>query len=351
MLDECKRILLCNGAHLGDLILSTAVLPVLKSALPKAKIGFLIGSWSLPVIEHHSGVEWIHVFDHPRLNRSAQHPKEKKKRGNHTWHQAIYEIQQNNYDLAIDLYYFYKANSGLLLSKAKVPHRIGFWASPSYYTYTKRLFWDHAPLHMVENHGCMLKGLGIDTVHLAHLAPMLQYKNVIPLPFFPYEKKHYLLVHVGVGEPKRQWNVPAWQRLLSQLSTAGYPLVILGHGKRERELITQITAHLQHPPFNLCDQLSWRQLLPLVENARLLVGLESMGGHVAAAMGTPAVVIYGRRLNVPCWRPYHPNCRVVTVADSIASRAKSAHSRFSAIHTIRPEDVFQAVLEALSTAM
>ena len=66
-----RRILLANGAHLGDVLLSTAVLPAIKTAFPDAEIGFLIGSWSREVLADHPLVARLHFVDHWKLNRSG----------------------------------------------------------------------------------------------------------------------------------------------------------------------------------------------------------------------------------------------------------------------------------------
>ncbi len=193
-----KRILLCNGAHLGDLVLASAVLPVLKSAFPKAEIGFLLGSWGLPVFENHIYIDHLHIFDHPLLNRSSSSTQNKKKQGDRTWHQALQEIKDKNYDVALDLYYFYKPNSGALIAKAEIPERIGFWAMPAHYHLTTRLFWDHRTLHMVENHGKFLEKWGIPEKHLSHLNLCLKYREENKNPLVEsLSPKSYLVIHVG----------------------------------------------------------------------------------------------------------------------------------------------------------
>src|SRR5262249_44472280 len=65
-----RRLLLANGAHLGDVLLSLAVLPVLHRAFPRARFGFLCGSWARCVPDRHALVSWVHVVDHWKLNRA-----------------------------------------------------------------------------------------------------------------------------------------------------------------------------------------------------------------------------------------------------------------------------------------
>ena len=67
-----RRILLANPAHIGDVLIATAVLPPLRQAFPDAEIGMLVGSWSRHVVEGHPDVARVHVMDNFHLNRAPQ---------------------------------------------------------------------------------------------------------------------------------------------------------------------------------------------------------------------------------------------------------------------------------------
>src|SRR5690242_12990512 len=67
-----KRILVVNGAHVGDVVMSTAVLGALRSAYPASEIGFVAGSWSKMVVTNHPMVDFVHVVDHWKMNRSRR---------------------------------------------------------------------------------------------------------------------------------------------------------------------------------------------------------------------------------------------------------------------------------------
>ena len=337
-----SRLLLCNGAHLGDLIISTAVLPVLKKAFPNTKIGFLVGSWALPVLQNHTMVDWVHCFDHTHINRKPSSQAKKEEQGHETWIQAIKGIREKEYDLALDLYYFYKANSGSLLAETEIPIRCCFWGSPSHYHFTHRLFWDFLDLHMVENHRMMMEKIGIPKSAFSSMKMTLEYKDNVSLPF-KLPEQPYIVVHPGVGDWRRQWKSSYWKKLLHQLEQLDHPLIFLGRGKKERAFISEITQELSSPTI-LCDQLSWRELIPLIENAHCLVGLESMCGHLAAALNTPAVLIYGRPEPILYWRPYSPSCHVITT-DSLPFPEKPLP--YDEIHKIKPETVFLKTAELL----
>src|SRR5579864_9028118 len=62
------RILLLNGAHIGDVVIASSVIPILRSAYPDAEIGMLVGTWSQMVVNNHPELTYTHYVDHWRLN-------------------------------------------------------------------------------------------------------------------------------------------------------------------------------------------------------------------------------------------------------------------------------------------
>jgi hypothetical protein len=68
---QVRKILIANGAHLGDIVLATSVLPALKQRFPGAQLGMLVGSWSRPVIDQHPLLDWIHTVDHWKASRAC----------------------------------------------------------------------------------------------------------------------------------------------------------------------------------------------------------------------------------------------------------------------------------------
>ncbi|MBI5015041.1 MAG: hypothetical protein HZB55_06065 [Deltaproteobacteria bacterium] len=101
---EPRRLLLANPAHLGDVLASTAVLPVLKSAFPNTSVGMLVGSWSVPLVANHPLVDQVHLFDHWYANRGSDAFPVKLRRHWLTRATALAEIRAVGYDTAVDLY-------------------------------------------------------------------------------------------------------------------------------------------------------------------------------------------------------------------------------------------------------
>lgn len=323
------KILLCNGAHIGDLILATSVLVALKSAVPNAQIGFLAGSWASCVIEDHTLIDFVHIFDHPQLNRLNR----SKKRGGQTWLSALQEIQEIRYDVAIDLYSLYPSNAKSLLLKSQIPQRIGYIAYDHPYYFNYLINPPDPKWHSVERYQELLKECKIEC---GPISPVLSYKSEIAKSSLP---ANYILIHMGAGKSACEWNDRYWIQL-SKCLEQEYPLVFVGSGIKENKRIKQVTKNLSNF-IDLSNCLKWKELIPIVSGSLLVVGLESMLGHMAAALNKPAVVIYGGNYLIEPWRPYHPDCHVIGpakqyfTADGLACRGS--------IQTIHPKQVFDKI--------
>ena len=120
-----RRILVCNNAHLGDLVNATAILAPLRKLFPTAQIGFLTSSWSVQVIKSNPEVSYIHTFDHFLLNRSDLTLPRKIKEHITTARRAVRQLRALRYEVGIDTYHFIQ-NSIPLLWIARIPVRIGY---------------------------------------------------------------------------------------------------------------------------------------------------------------------------------------------------------------------------------
>lgn len=289
-----KKILLCNIAHFGDLIISTTVLPVLKKQYPHCEIGFLTGSApGKAVLKDHPLVSRVHFFDHCYLHRAngkckaALHHKI-------TLARALKEIRETRYDMAIDLYSYFP-NAIPLLAKAKIPIRIGYTTGGFSNLLTHPVAWHFHDRYVGFAHLHLLETLGIAT------------QEESPLPCYHFKKKQgdHVVVHMGSGSPLKEWSVPRWIELIKQCEARGWKICLTGKGAREGELCAQVTAATHAT--NLCNQLDWAGFVSTVQEARLLIAVDSAAVHTAAAASTPTIVLYAGMNSPHMWLP--PNCK------------------------------------------
>jgi ADP-heptose:LPS heptosyltransferase len=298
-----------NGAHIGDIIIATSVLPILRSAYPDAEIGFVVGSWAEMVVGNHPEVAHTHVVDHWRLNRGGVSLLGKVLQFRRTRRVALKEIRQIKYDVAISIYPRFFPDFLDLSCEANIPVRIGFKENLFSNLATALVDVPESPfVHMGSVLAEPLHALGIDPTHFrfrkSSLAPsdpvsirevcsVFQVPNLVGLT--------YRVIHMGTAAIQRELPLSFWREVAEKLSRE-HVLLFTGRGAHEYDNICKVTEGLSHC-FNACDRLTWRGFVAAVQCAEVLYGVESMAGHVAGAVGTRCIVVYAGVGGVAQWRP------------------------------------------------
>ena len=317
-LEGPKRILLLNGAHIGDIVISTSILPILRSAYPTAQIGFVTGSWSKVVLNGHPDVDFLHCIDHWILNRSGQNLFRRIRRYQMTRKTALHEISEARYDIAISLYTWSYPDFMEIAWGAGIPIRLAFRQSlfsplATAATDVPKNYFQIQSAIQAE----VLRPLSLDTCHLNKRKGKLSdstdeaIRQVCALLNVPrIDEVPYSIVHMGSGAPNRELSLTFWREVAEDLSRS-HTLVFTGKGQREAANAACVIAGLSRC-VNACDRLSWDAFVAAVRFANAVYGVESMAGHVAAAVGTRCVVAYTGMAGVARWRPESNQCTVIT---------------------------------------
>lgn len=312
-----KKLLLCNGAHLGDCILTTSLLPALKKTYPDLKIGMLVGSWSKAVVENHPLVDQIHTCDHWKLNRSPLSLTKKLASYRKSKAKALLEIV--DYDTAIDCN-FHFPNFAHLLFKAKIPTRIGFTSAGFGPFLTHPKPWTFSKESVVTSFATLLP-----PHDSTFLKPTLPKRATSPY-------KDYIVVHMGSGSPLKDWPLNKWKELCQKLEKK---IIFTGRGKKESEAIAYVAGELPQA-INLCDQLDFNAFVAVIAEADLLISVDTSAGHIAAAFDVPSVLIYPGIHPPTLWAPFSPYATIVT-------------SQLKCIQQIDVETVYKRVISKLQS--
>jgi ADP-heptose:LPS heptosyltransferase len=320
-----QRILICNWAHLGDVVLSLPSLKALRDAFPDVEIGLLIGSWSSPVAQNTGLYDHLHCLDNIWLERSEVGFAGRILPFTRQSMKVIKEIRAKRYDIAIDLYSYFPS-AAIILYLARVPVRCGF-SSGGFGTFlTHAVRWQYQGKSIGRYGQNLLASLWPDGAIARHsMAPCYPRRQSAPLPP-KLAANPYILLHIGAGAPTREWADENWQGLINALVDMQQHMVIAGAGAREieraRRMLGPFAASKQYSTFvTLCLDQPWDTYVTIVANARCLVCLESSSAHIAAAFQTPTIAIYGGGVrsfggiideNNTLWGPDNPHARVLT---------------------------------------
>lgn len=115
-----------------------------------------------------------------------------------------------------------------------------------------------------------------------------------PELFFTEEgpKSRDVLVDTWAGWPSRRWPLRFWRQLADQIEQKGRECVEVGAWVPDCTGAQRVPSQL---PRSLVGQTTLKQVAQLIRNSSLLIASDSGLAHVAAAVGTPAIVLYGPR--------------------------------------------------------
>ena len=330
---EPKKILLSNIAHLGDVVIATSVLPLIKQRFPDCKIGFLVGSWSSAILDNHPLVDYVHTMDHWKLSRKKVSFWKKFQTYRVSRKKALAEIRRVGYDAAVDLYSFLP-NSIYTLARANIPYRIGYDNAGFGPLLSKSLTWTEQNKYMSFYHKALLQLMGIEGSFDGLPCLHMNYKKDIELP------EKYVLFHVGSGSEIKEWSAAKWSVLLSKMKEAGLGVVFTGTGERELVKVNQINQLFWG--VNLVDQLDLNGLMLAIKQAQLVIASDSVVIHMAAGLQVTALSIFCGINNPLQWTP--PSCAIVIKNEPcIPCHKKSGCDSMTCLQGVSVDEVFEKI--------
>ena len=122
----------------------------------------------------------------------------------------------------------------------------------------------------------------------------------------------YIAIHPTSRWLFKTWSPHGMAQLIDRLTARGEQVVLsAAPSDSEREWISAMSAQLQRPVVDLSGSLDLKQLGALIANARAFIGVDSVPMHIAAALGTPTVALFGPSGDIE-WGPWQVPHRIVT---------------------------------------
>jgi ADP-heptose:LPS heptosyltransferase len=299
-----RRILLVNAGHLGDAVLTTGLIPVLRDAFPGVEIGFLTGSYSRNVVESHPLIDRTHFIDHWQTSRRTVSRWRKMLAYAMAVPGMVRELRSMQYDVAIDVRSWFPNLIGLLWL-SRIPVRIGYDRLGGGPLLTHPVTYVHRSLHEFDYHVALLASLPIPERSLEAAWP------TIAAPSGEAQSEahsvvsgtsQYCILHPVASTPSRDWRPEHWCELARVLVASGISPVVTGAGERAKAL-AHIIVESAPGAINAVDALSWPGLVALIAGAEAVYSVETAIGHVAAALRRPVLSICGGMSESVRWAP------------------------------------------------
>ena len=271
------------------------------------------------------------------------------------WLGAVPRLRAARFDLAVDLQGLFRSAAMAWLSGAR--RRIGFANARegSPWFYSRRVAVPMVDMHAVDRYLLVTDDLGIER----RAAPAFRFKSIladeeaIESLLERAGIKHrtrWIAMNVGARWPTKRWPVESFGELVKQLERGGLGPVVLFGGPGDLEAAQGLCRTTERPPVNLVGQTGLGLLPPLLRRATVLITNDSGPMHIAAAVGTPVVALFGPT-NPMRTGPYgnmHRVLRTGVPCSPCFSRRCANPNQLECLTSIAVPDVLNAVQQALS---
>jgi lipopolysaccharide heptosyltransferase III len=307
-----RRVLVTKLRHHGDVLLASPVFSVLKAHAPHLEIDALVYSETAPMLRNHPAVSALHTIDREwkRQGPVAQARNE--------W-RLLSSLRDRRFDLLVHLT---EHPRGAWLCRFL---RMRYGVAPK--RSDSRRLWEKAFTHFY----AMPRGtrrhtveLNLDSLRRIGIQPDSAAMGLVLVPGKAAEAKvealleerdlarsPFIQIHPGSRWQFKCWPAPRVAELIDRLAREGERIVLTGApDPKEQTMLREIVSRVGAPIVDLGGQLSLSELAALTARAKAFIGVDSAPMHIAAAMGTPAVALFGPSGDIE-WGPWRVAHRIV----------------------------------------
>ncbi len=278
-----ERILITYLMHLGDLLLTTPFLQVLRRSYPDARIDYLVDQKLADVVRHNPYIDNVLTVD-------------KKGNDNNAWglYKKAKELSKNNYDCLINLHP--NERTSLLCAATKATCKQG-----AVHCLFRRFF-DQAvvldrSIHAADMYLKVLQQLNIaqdlsnDGLQMPVGADAQQFVE----EFYSAQgvaQEPLVGFNIGSAVLTKRWSSERFAQVADYFHAQGYKTVFFG-GSMDLELVQDAVAHMHSTPIVATGKFTLQQLAAAMKRCALIITNDSGPMHVAISQKVPIVAMYG----------------------------------------------------------
>jgi lipopolysaccharide heptosyltransferase II len=277
-MDDRQKILVIKLRAIGDVILATPVLENLRQALPSAQIDFLTEKMCVPIVADHPAINEILIFDRNQPGASRK---------------LIQQVRRRRYEVVLDL--FGNPRSAVLTWLSGAPRRVGFRFRVRQHAYNLKVVPRGDRVHEVEFNLDALRALEIPIATRKLFVAVDEASENFAAQFWRengLENRCVIGLNASGGWYTKRWPLEFFAQLGDRLQRELNAVVLLLWGPGEYDDVKTI-AQMMRQSALLAPATNLKQLAALLSRLTLLVSNDSGPLHLAAAMGTRVIGIYG----------------------------------------------------------
>ena len=335
---DFNNILIIKPSSIGDVIHALPFLKAIRGRYPNAAISWLINRGIDEIIRDNPNLDEVILFDRKRWGGFDDIGY--KFRG---LTEFIRELRRKRFDLVIDLQGLFR--SGLIAYLSGAGYRIGFANarefSPIFYNYKV----SHPPIemHAVDRYLLIAKELGADINKKDFKINIPEKEKGYAAGLISRIKKRPLIaINPSARWEAKMWPLKRYAELIDTIAAKLKAQPFLIGSKEDEVRINELLSMVQSKPLNLSGKTSLLQLSALLKKADLLITNDSGPMHIAAAVETPVVAIFGPTRPVRTG-PYGNGHVVLQSSLSCVNCLKKRCNDLKCMEAIAVDDVLTAV--------
>ena len=331
------NILLLQLKRIGDLVLTTPVIAALRDKFPEAVLTLIVSREGAPLLPAITSVDRTYVI-HRKLSdvkifRAVAREK------------FEYCIDFTGNDRSALLAWLSGAQKRIVSNWTRVQSKFRAGA------YNEFVADRVSDMHTIDFHLSLLEPLGIrdasTTIKLQVPAAAREKANEIRRA---HKIDHpFVIFHPGSARMEKFWHAQRWAEVIDYTRTVlkFIPVLTSGNSALEQRHIAEIKSKLAQPLIDLSGKIDLLTLTALVEQARMIVTVDTAPMHLAAATETPQVVLFGPT-NPFHWRPRQSSALILHGRSMAPAGEFSPEQPRHSMNDISTEAVINAMNSLLS---
>jgi len=266
-----ERICLVKLGAIGDVVNSLPLVCRLREGFPDARISWVIAPLAHRLVEGHDAIDEFLVLDVSRPG---------------SWLRFVRELRSRRFDLTIDLQRILK--SGMITRLSGASRRLGFdrarCKEKSFLFTNERLRERKRPGVTVAQYLEFADHLGVPRSEPQWRLPIAPWTGEAPR----------VCLNLGASKPANLWASENWAQLATRLAEEIPPrrIALLG-GPQDRTLAESVLAAGPPGLFDGVGAFSLKETAGLIATSDCFVGCDTGPMHIAVAVGTPLVALFG----------------------------------------------------------
>lgn len=278
-----KRVLVIKLRYIGDVLITTPFIRALKENLPYVEVTALVPAGTEAALEGNPHLSGIIPYD--------------KGMGIAGDLALVRKLRVSSFDASFDL--TDSDRSAWLGFFSGSRHRFGFEGGGVLrrkLLYTNAMPQPPQRTHQIDRNLQMIESLGMTvgdrSLSLSLSDGELEEGRAILQSAGLIASQPYVVIHAAARTLFKSWPAERFAALADRLYSAGYQVVLTG-SEKDRPIVRPVTDHMAKAAIDLTGKTNLRLLASVIKGAALFVGNDSGPMHMASAVGTPVVALFG----------------------------------------------------------